>query len=140
MTIMKDVRLGRYPPRCDPDSGPMFRQTYHFHNPSCSLSLRGLFKTVAEPSILPAFPPLPSPPLPHPPIHLSFRNPVPHQTHHHPQTLHVSIPHLIIKEQHFLMINSTRLVDLGKVRLLIPRENLHIVEIFHSTLVGGLDV
>ena len=42
--------------------------------------------------------PIPFPPLLNPSINLCSRNSVPDQAHHHSQTLHIPVPHLIVKE------------------------------------------
>ena len=80
------------------------------------------------------------PPLPNPSIHLCSRDAVSDQAHHHSQTLHVPIPYLIVKEEHFLVRHSTRFVYLREVRFLIPRENLHVVKVLNRTLVTRLYV
>ena len=83
---------------------------------------------------------MPFSPLPNPSIHLCSRDAIPDQTHHYSQTLHVSIPYLIVEEEYFLVWHSTRLVYPREMRFLVPRENLHMVEVLDRTLVTRLYV
>lgn len=79
-----------------------------------------------------------SSPVPYPSINLIESDAILHQSHYHPQTLHIPIPPLIIKEQHVLIRNTTRLVQLSEVQSFISRENLSKREKFDSALRWSL--
>ena len=75
-----------------------------------------------------------------PSIHLSSRDSIPDQAHHHTQTLHISISYLIIKEKHFVIRHPARFLYLGEVLLLVPGKDLHMVEVLNRALVTRLYV
>ena len=61
---------------------------------------------------------------------LQFRpgDSVAHQIHRHSQTLHIPIPRLVIKEQHILIPQPGRLLQLVEMCDLTPRVYLHVVK------------
>lgn len=94
------------------------------------------------PPLHPRHNPIPLPPSPNPPIDLLPRHPIPDQTKRNPQLrLNIAIARLIVKEQHILIRNAARLVNLRKVLRLGTWENLHVVEVLEraqgTRLAGG---
>jgi hypothetical protein len=75
--------------------------------------------------------PPPLPPLPNPLIDLPRAHPIPYQKHRHPQTLHIPIPRLIIKEQHLCILNPARPPYPLEMSHLTPRIYLHVIEHFY---------
>lgn len=81
------------------------------------------------------------PPSPNPTIHLIKLHPIANKTECHPQLcLNISIPRLIIKEQHILVSDSTRLLNSREMLGLVGREYLNIIKVFQCTTsfrIGG---
>lgn len=83
------------------------------------------------------FPALPPPPLPHPSIHLRARDSARHLPEHDPEALDIPVPALVVEEQHLLEGDAARLLDALEVRLLVAREDLHVIEDVVGALAGG---
>ena len=94
------------------------------------------------PPLHPRLNPISLPPSPNPPINLLPSHPIPDQTKRNPQLrLDIAIARLIVEEQHILVRNAARLVNLRKVLRLGTGENLHVVEVLErahgACLAGG---